>query len=202
MRQKLIIGAAVLLGFVVIGTESWLLAKPETQSAAGPPPQTSAPNTDKTWAIYKNAALGFSIDYPNDATYVVTLAINQSKLPSSTYNGIEPQPIIGSEVWITQPPSMFTPDTVADQENFQIYVTSDPNILISMPVSLQVSSTKVINGLLFQKLTVDPEVLASRPFLHDYAYAIKHNGQYYVFQSTRGPNDSIFEQMMLSLRFD
>ncbi len=204
MRRNLLIGGALLIGFIVIGTESWLLAKPKSQTADARPTAASMHIANQPWMTYHSAALGFSIDYPNDGTYVAKLAINQARLPFSIHGTVvDPPPVSGSEVWIAQPLTMFTPDTLANQENFQIYITPDPNILTSMPDSLEVSSsTTVINGLSFQELTVDPEVSTSRPFMHDYAYAIKHNGQYYVFQSTRGPDDHIFDQMMSSMKFE
>ena len=191
------IGIAIILGLGAI----YLYATPQArvrQAVPAAPPAASAPIGAPAWATYQNPTLGFSIDYPNDGTYTAVMTVNQGKLPHLMYP-VEPPPVIGFLVTIGQSATLFTDDTVAGMEQFQIYVTPDSHILTTMPVGLAISSTKLINGLLFKQLT--SRLAAGNLIIRDCAYAIGHNGRYYVFQSTRG-DDPIFEQMMASLKFD
>ena len=64
---------------------------------------------------------------------------------------------------------------------------------------LKISATKSLNGMTFQVMT--SQLASTGAVVNDYAYAIEHNGRFYVFQSSRG-DDLIFEHMMTSLRFD
>lgn len=198
----LTIGLATILGLGAF----YLYAGPQLRQARPPqapsPAVTSVPADVSRWNTYHNSVLGFSIDYPNDGTFTASVDVNQGKLPNSTLSGVEPAPVIGSLVAICQSPLLFTPNTIANEECFQIYVTPDPHILTSLPASLQISGSELIHGNLFDTLSVNPEVFSAKPFLHDYAYAIEHNGRYYVFQSSGRPDDATFEQMMVSLKFD
>ena len=192
-------GIAILLGLSAVYLYATPKPRETPQAVTAPPPRVSTPTGAFAWTTYDNPALGFSIDYPEDGTYIVNLS--DGILPRSMHTGVEPSPVRGYIVNIGQ-----SFQQSGNTYNFRILVTPDPHILTSMPESLEISSsTRAINGLLFQKLTEKVNL----PNSDAYAYVLLHNGQYYVFESlivTPGParhglDNPLFEHMMASLLF-
>ena len=71
---------------------------------------------------------------------------------------------------------------------FHVYKTSDSALIASA------TTTKVINGITYK--VVYREGIGS-----GYGYITEHNGEFYVFESTIGPLNDIFELMMTTIEF-
>ncbi len=143
------------------------------------------------WKTYQDAKIGIRIDYPSNEYFVTPIpfegVVSGAHIQSDDYIQFGDKKITIEGVRIG--------DNMAEGNGIQLYQTKDSNILDYLQQYKPFATKKMVNGTDYQQF----EFVGMGDV---YGYVTKKNGQYFVFESMWGPNNSVSEKMLQSLRFE
>lgn len=132
-----------------------------------------------SWKTYEDEELDIRIDYPGDYTAVM--------LPAEVIQ-------FGHEKTIAIDARVYIGDALPEGHGVHVYRTADATILEYLQQDKPFTETKTVHGREYQQFEA---VGMGNP----YGYVTRHNGMYYVFNSTWGPQHPVTEKMMESLEW-
>ena len=175
---------AVLLSVIILAgcQQGSPTAENNTASSSSIPTAASSSGQNVHWKTYQDVNLGISIDYPSDGYSVTELPSDDSIQFGNKQINIE-----GIRIG----------DAMAEGNGIQLYRTQNTEILDALKQQDTFSQKKVINGMAWQEYECTGGCMGD-----SYGYMTEKNGWHYVFESMWGPNNSVSERMLESLKFE